>query len=63
MTRVICFATLFIGIMLPNAIPPVINYAGQVSVDGEPFEGTGSFKFALLGAKEKLPSGATTEQV
>ena len=54
MTRVICFATLFIGIVLhSNAVPPVINYAGQVSVDGEPFEGTGSFKFALLGAKGK----------
>ena len=36
-----------------QCLPPVINYAGQVSVDGEPFEGTGSFKFALLGAKGK----------
>jgi hypothetical protein len=35
------------------AVPPVLNYAGQVSVDGEPFEGSGFFKFALLGAKGK----------
>jgi len=36
------------------AVPPVINYAGQVSVDGEPFEGSGFFKFALLGPKGKI---------
>jgi formylglycine-generating enzyme required for sulfatase activity len=36
------------------AVPPVLNYAGQVSVDGEPFEGSGFFKFALLGAKGKI---------
>jgi hypothetical protein len=26
----------------------VLNYAGQVAVDGEPFQGTGLFKFALI---------------
>jgi len=31
-----------------NAAPPVVNYAGQVAVQGEPFEGIGSFKFALV---------------
>ena len=33
---------------LLHAIPPVLNYAGQVAVDGEPFQGTGLFKFALI---------------
>jgi hypothetical protein len=35
------------------AVPPVLNYAGQVSVDGELFDGSGLFKFALLNAKGK----------
>ena len=30
------------------AIPPVLNYAGQVAVNGEAFEGNGLFKFALV---------------
>jgi hypothetical protein len=30
------------------AIPPVFNYAGQVAVNGEAFEGNGLFKFALV---------------
>ncbi|MGE4551009.1 MAG: hypothetical protein AAEJ57_06430, partial [Opitutales bacterium] len=29
---------------------PVINYAGQVAVDGEAFTGQGQFKFALVNA-------------
>ena len=29
-------------------VPPVLNYAGQVAVDGEAFEGNGLFKFALV---------------
>ena len=29
---------------------PVINYAGQVAVDGDPFDGQGQFKFALVNA-------------
>ena len=33
---------------LLHAVPPVLNYAGQVAVDGEPFEGKGLFKFALI---------------
>ena len=33
-----------------HAIPPVLNYAGQVAVNGEPFDGNGLFKFALVNA-------------
>jgi hypothetical protein len=29
-------------------VPPVLNYAGQVAVNGEAFEGNGLFKFALV---------------
>jgi hypothetical protein len=31
-------------------VPPVLNYAGQVAVNGEVFEGNGLFKFALVSA-------------
>ncbi|MDA0343641.1 MAG: hypothetical protein O3B07_05565, partial [Verrucomicrobia bacterium] len=37
------------------AVPPVINYAGQVRVAGQPFSGTGYLKFAFVNA-----SGTTT---
>ena len=33
-----------------QAVPPVLNYAGQVAVNGEAFEGNGLFKFALVNA-------------
>ena len=33
-----------------QAVPPVLNYAGQVAVDGEVFDGNGLFKFALVNA-------------
>ena len=36
-------------------MPPVINYAGQVAVDGEAFDGNGLFKFAIVN-----DSGSTT---
>ena len=36
-------------------MPPVINYAGQVAVEGEAFEGNGLFKFAIVN-----DSGSTT---
>jgi hypothetical protein len=36
-------------------VPPVINYAGQVAVDGEAFDGNGLFKFAIVN-----DSGSTT---
>ena len=32
------------------AVPPVLNYAGQVTVNGEAFDGAGLFKFALVNA-------------
>jgi len=38
-----------------HAVPPVLNYAGHVAVNGEAFEGNGLFKFALVDA-----DGATT---
>jgi formylglycine-generating enzyme required for sulfatase activity len=31
-----------------KAVPPVLNYAGQVAVNGEAFTGNGSFKFAIV---------------
>ena len=47
---------IFMGFIFPlffllptsQAIPPVLNYAGQVTVGGEPFDGAGLFKFALV---------------
>ena len=43
---------------------PVLNYAGQVAVNGEAFDGNGLFKFALVNAdgNESL-IGAMTERV
>ena len=38
-----------------HAVPPVFNYAGQVAVNGEAFDGNGLFKFALVNA-----NGTTT---
>ena len=38
-----------------KAVPPVLNYAGQVAVDREAFTGNGSFKFAIVS-----DSGTTT---
>ena len=33
-----------------RGVPPVLNYAGQVTVNGEAFDGNGLFKFALVNA-------------
>ena len=30
------------------AVPPILNYAGKVTVDGEAYYGDGFFKFALV---------------
>ena len=38
-----------------HAVPPVLNYAGQVAVNGEAFDGNGLFKFAFVNA-----NGTTT---
>ena len=35
-------------VVTTQAVPPVLNYAGQVAVDGEVFDGNGLFKFALV---------------
>jgi formylglycine-generating enzyme required for sulfatase activity len=38
---------LFLALSI-HAAPPLISYSGQVSVDGQPFTGTGLFKFAFV---------------
>ena len=40
---------LMLGVVISlQAVPPVLNYAGQVAVNGEAFDGNGLFKFALV---------------
>jgi hypothetical protein len=53
----ICFAILSLSLFVSSgySVPPVINYAGQVAVDGEEFDGNGLFKFAIVN-----DSGSTT---
>jgi hypothetical protein len=53
----ICFAILLLSFFVSSiySVPPVINYAGQVAVDGEAFDGNGLFKFAIIN-----DSGSTT---
>jgi hypothetical protein len=53
----ICFAVLTLSFFVSSiySVPPVINYAGQVAVDGEAFDGNGLFKFAIVN-----DSGSTT---
>ena len=42
---------LLLGVVFSlQAVPPVLNYAGQVAVNGEAFDGNGLFKFALVNA-------------
>jgi hypothetical protein len=42
---------LFFGVAISvQAVPPVLNYGGQVAVYGEAFDGNGLFKFALVNA-------------
>ena len=36
------------GASVAQAAPPILSYAGQVSVNGQPFTGTGQFKFAFV---------------
>ena len=43
---IITFLTLSVSYVF--CVPPVINYAGQVAVNGEAFTGNGSFKFAIV---------------
>ena len=53
----ISFAILILNLFVSSthSVPPVINYAGQVAVDGEAFDGNGLFKFAIVN-----DSGSTT---
>ena len=47
---------LMLGVVISlQAVPPVLNYAGQVAVNGEPFDGNGLFKFALVNADGNVP--------
>lgn len=39
-------------ILLAEPTPAMIHYQGRISVNGVPFEGTGRFKFALVGPAE-----------
>ena len=43
------FSFFFLATFL-HAIPPVLNYAGQVRVAGQPFSGTAYVKFAFVNA-------------
>ena len=50
MTRIVGFVTFLALAVSAYAVPPVLNYAGQVAVNGEAFDGNGLFKFALVNA-------------
>ncbi len=51
MRRFAQFLTLFmVAVLSAHAVPAVLNYAGQVAVNGQPFDGQGLFKFALVNA-------------
>ena len=48
-THISLFLTLFFGLAsLAQAAPPILNYSGQVAVDGSPFTGTAYLKFAFV---------------
>ena len=42
------FSLLLLSISVIWAVPPVLNYAGQVAVNGQGFNGEGRLKFALV---------------
>ena len=51
MRRFAQFLTPFmVAVLSAHAVPAVLNYAGQVAVNGQPFNGQGLFKFALVNA-------------
>ena len=51
MIRSLSIILLFVfGSLEVQAVPAVLNYAGQVAVNGQPFDGQGLFKFALVSA-------------
>jgi hypothetical protein len=41
---------LFLSGAYAQAAPPFVTYAGQVASGGQPFNGTGQFKFAFVNA-------------
>ncbi|MDC0369743.1 SUMF1/EgtB/PvdO family nonheme iron enzyme, partial [Opitutales bacterium] len=48
-THISLFLTLLIGLAsITHAAPPILNYSGQVAVDGSPFTGTAYLKFAFV---------------
>jgi hypothetical protein len=49
--KFILFFLFALGASFIHAAPPIISYSGKVSVDGQPFTGTGLFKFAILNAE------------
>ncbi|MAH25585.1 MAG: hypothetical protein CMI19_01310 [Opitutae bacterium] len=51
MTKIVGFVTFLMVLgAASHAVPPVLNYSGQVAVNGEAFNGNGLFKFALVNA-------------
>ena len=42
--------SLMVAVLSAHTVPAVLNYAGQVAVNGQPFDGQGLFKFALVNA-------------
>ncbi len=50
MTRIVGFVTYLAFAVFTYAVPAVLNYAGQIAVNGEAFDGKGLFKFALVNA-------------
>ena len=48
-THISLFLSLLFGLAsLAQAAPPILNYSGQVAVDGSPFNGTAYLKFAFV---------------
>ena len=47
--QLLSFFALF-SVYFAQAVPPVLNYAGQVAVDGQAYSGGGLFKFSLVNA-------------
>ena len=45
-----------------SAVPPVLNYAGQVTVNGEAFDGAGFSNSPSSMPMARPPIGAMTEQ-
>jgi formylglycine-generating enzyme required for sulfatase activity len=52
-TRILTFTPIlafFLTTVTTQAAPPFVTYAGQVASGGQPFNGTGQFKFAFVNA-------------